>query len=193
MGGGGNWFILRASGKSTLLLAKTLEEDGFGVWTPAKTLLVRVPRMNVKREVRLPLLPSFLFAKAEHLVDLLELSNMEERPRRGSGGKRPAHRPFSVFHYLDSIPMIADRDLEPLRSKEIEAIPKKGSPRFDRGTPVRVNEGAFQGLKGRVERCKSGYALVIFDDWKRPAKIPTFLLREDEAINAAKPAQSRAA
>lgn len=173
-----DWMILRTSGRSTLSLARTLEEDGFEVWTPIRKQTIRVPRMNVRREITLPLLPSFVFARARHMMDLLHLSKMEERPRRGKG---PAHREFSVFRYLDSIPLVSDRCLEPLRAKEIEAVPKKGAQRFDRGSRVRVGSGAFEGLKGRVERCKSGYALVIFDDWKRPAKIPTFLLRESDA------------
>src|SRR5690349_1505796 len=182
-----DWFILRTAGRSTLSLAASLCEDGFEVWTPIRTQRIRVPRMNVKRDVKLPLLPSFVFARAPHLVDLLELASMVEKPRRDPNGgrsSRPAHRDFSVFHHLDRIPMIEDRHLEPLRTKELEIIPKRDAPRFDRGASVRVGSGAFQGLKGRVERCKSGYALVIFNDWRRPVNIPTWLLREDEAIIA---------
>jgi transcription antitermination factor NusG len=192
-----DWFILRTAGRSTLLLAKTLAEDGFEVWTPARKQTIRVPRMNVRREIVLPLLPSFVFVRAPHLVDLLELAQLEEKPRRAprtSSDRRsqPAHRGFSVFHHLDRIPMIADRHLEPLRSKEIEAVPKKDAPRFDHGANVRVNSGAFEGLKGRVERCKSGYALVIFTDFKRPVNIPTFLLSEIEATTVVKLAQRAA-
>ena len=191
---GDSWFILRTAGRSTLSLAASLAEDGFEVWTPVRTERIRIPRKNVNREVRLPLLPSFVFARARHLVELLELASMTEKPRRGAErgrSSRPAHRAFSVFHYLDQIPMIADRHLEPLRQKELALVPKKDGPRFDRGARVRVGSGAFEGLKGRVERCKSGYALVIFDDFKNPAKIPTFLLREDQVltpVNAAKAA-----
>lgn len=184
---GTDWFILRCSGRSTLLLAKTLKQDGFEVWTPARTQTIRVPRMNEKREVTLPLLPSFLFAQSRHLADLLELSNLIEKPRRiTSDGEARYHRDFSVFHYFDRIPMIADRSLEPLRLKEQQLVPRKDAPEFRSGAKVRVNSGAFEGLKGKVERCKSGYALVIFTDFKRPVKIPTWLLKEDEAIIAAK-------
>jgi transcription antitermination factor NusG len=188
---GKDWFILRTAGRSTLLLASTLAEDGFEVWTPERRETIRVPRMNVRREIRLPLLPSFIFVRAPHLHDLLRLAQMEEKPRRGHGGQRPAHRDFSVFHYLDGIPMISDASLDPLRVKEAEAVPKKDAPRFDRGAKVRVKSGAFEGLKGKVERCKSGYALVIFDDFHRPVNIPTFLLSENKAhtvTNAAKAA-----
>jgi transcription antitermination factor NusG len=180
----GDWFILRTAGRSTLVLAKSLAEDGFEAWTPVATQIVRVPRMNARREIRLPLLPSFVFVRANHLQDLLQLARMHERPRRGSTGRSPAHRSFSVFHYLDSIPLIHDKHLEPLRLKEREAVPKSIRPGFNRGANVRVTNGAFQGLKGKVERSKSGYAIVIFSDWKRPVKIPTFLLAEDEALSS---------
>jgi hypothetical protein len=172
------WIILRTAGRSTLVLAASLAEDGFDVWTPAKTQTI-----SMKREVRLPMLPSFVFAKAHQLTDLIDLSGMAFKPRRrpapGEERDRPAHRDFSVFRYLGTIPMISDHHLDPLRLKEREAIPRKGLPSFNRGQLVRVNSGAFQGLFGRVERCKSGFALVIFTDWKRPVKIPTFLLAED--------------
>lgn len=179
-----DWIILRTAGRSTLVLAKTLEQDGFDVWTPSRTQTIRIPRMNVRREVTIPLLPSFLFARSGHLFDLLQLEKMPMKTRRIVGIREPQyHRDFHVFRYLDSIPMIADKHLDPLRDKEREAIPKKSRPRFDRGTDVLVNNGAFQGLKGRVERCRSGYALVIFTDWKRPVQIPTFLLAEDTSFS----------
>jgi hypothetical protein len=182
-----DWFVIRTAGRSTLVLAKTLGEDGFDCWTPVITQTIRVPRMNVKREITLPMLPSFIFVRSRHLGDLLEMARMEEKPRRGPGGQRPAHRSFSVFHYLDGIPIINDHHLDPLRTKEREAIPRKALPGFDQGTAVRVNSGAFEGLKGRVERCKSGYALVIFTDWKRPVQIPTFLLAEDTSCSRPEP------
>jgi transcription antitermination factor NusG len=184
MGREDDWFILRTAGRSTLPLAASLAEDGFECWTPVRTQRIRIPRMNIKREVKLPLLPSFIFARATHLHELLELAQMAEKPRRdphGGRSSRPAHRDFSVFHYLDRIPMIADRSLDPVRTKEREIVPKKDAPRFDRGAKVRVGSGAFEGLKGKVERCADGHALVIFGSNGRRVKIATWLLAEDEA------------
>ena len=181
---GVDWFVVRTSGRSTMLLAQTLSEDGLEAWTPIRTQIIRVPRMNVKREVKLAMLPSFVFVRSAHLHELILLEKMPQKPRRvvpktEDGKSEPKyHRDFHVFHYLDSIPLIADRHLEPMRIREREAVPKQARPGFDRDTPVRVNSGAFEGLKGRVERCKSGFALVIFTDWKRPVKIPTYLLAE---------------
>lgn len=175
-----DWIILRVAGRSTLTLASTLGEDGFDVWTPTRKQVIRVPRMNVRREISLPLLPSFVFARSRHLIDLLELANQDEKSRRGPGGQRPAHRDFAVFHFSDRIPMIADADLEPLRIREAELVAKKDRPKFADGAGVRVIRGAFEGLVGRVERCRKGHALVIFTDWKRPVQIPTHLLAIDE-------------
>jgi transcription antitermination factor NusG len=180
---GTDWFILRCAGRSTLSLAKTLADDGFEVWTPARVQRIRVPRKNVRREVRLPMLPSYIFVRAQHLDDLLELSHMDERPRR-CGGRKPAHRSFSVFRFLDRVQMVADKSLEQLRLEERRAIPRTLGPKFVRNQPVRVGSGPFEGLKGRVERHESGHVLVIFEGGKRRVKIPTFLLEEDQAIIA---------
>jgi transcription antitermination factor NusG len=177
----GDWFILRTAGRSTLPLASSLAEDGFEVWTPVRTMRVRVPRKNVRREVRLPMLPSYVFVRARHLNDLLDLSHMEERPRR-CGGRKPAHRSFSIFRFLDQIQMVADASLDQLRLEERRAIPRTLGPKFVRDQIVRVGSGPFEGLRGRVERHESGYVLVIFEDGKRRVKIPTFLLHEDNAL-----------
>jgi transcription antitermination factor NusG len=178
-----DWFILRTAGKSTLLLAKTLEEDGFECWTPIRTQTIRVPRMNVRREVKLPLLPSFVFVRSRHLVDLLHLANMDEKPRRGTGWGKPAHKDFSVFHSLDTIPIIPDFQLDPLRLSERMAIPKKDAPRFDRGSRVRANGGVFEGMRGKVERCRSGKAIVVFEGGSKRWEIPTFLLSQTDALS----------
>jgi hypothetical protein len=178
-----DWFILRTAGRFTLSLTHSLKEDGFEVWTPVRMQTIRVPRMNVRREVKLPMLPSFIFAKAHHLVDLIELADMRVKPRSGRSEDQMPHRDFSVFRFMDTIPMVSDGELEPLRTMELRRLPTKVKPKFGAGAKVRVKSGSFEGLKGRVERCRSGYALVIFTDWKRPAKIPTWLLSEDEALS----------
>lgn len=186
---GTDWFILRCAGRSTLALAKSLADDGFEVWTPARTQRVLVKQTKQTKEVRVPMLASFIFAKADHLHDLLALSKRQLKARRVTKPIRRDepnepryHRDFTVFHAFGQIPFVTDADLEPMRAKEIAQVPRSQAPQFSRGTRVRAHGSAFEGLKGKVERCKSGYALVIFDDWKRPAKIPTFLLREVDIV-----------
>lgn len=184
-----DWFILRTAGRSTLVLARTLEEDGFTAWTPAKTVRITVKRPKQVKEVRVPMLASFVFVKSEHLHELLALSKLRPPPRRiiqpmkrDEPNQPRYHRDFWVFRAFGEIPLIADAALEPMRAKEIAQIAKSDLPQFGRGTRVRAHGSAFEGLYGRIERCKSGYALVIFDDWKRPAKIPTFLLKEVDIV-----------
>jgi transcription antitermination factor NusG len=187
----GDWFILRTAGRSTLPLASSLAEDGFEVWTPVRTMRVRVRQTKQTKDVRAPMLASFIFVKADHLHEMLALSKLKLKPRRnvqpikrGEPNEPRYHRDFTVFRAFGEIPFVTDAALKPMRVKELEAIPKKDAPQFNRGARVRAHGSAFEGLKGKVERCKSGYALVIFDDWKRPAKIPTFLLREVDIPSA---------
>ena len=190
MSGSNDWFILRTAGRSTLLLAKSLGEDGFEVWTPARTQRVLVKQTKVTKEVRVPMLASFVFARAEHLHDLIALSKLQLKPRRvvhpikrDELNEPRYHRDFTVFRAFGQIPFVTDAALEPMRTKELEQVPRSNAPQFDRGARVRAHGSAFEGLKGKVERCRDGYALVIFDDWKRPAKIPTFLLKEVDIVS----------
>lgn len=194
-----DWFVLRTSGRSTVQLAKTLADDGFDVWTPIRTHRVFVKKTKQTKDVKVPMLASFIFAKAVHLHDLLALSKLELKPRRNV---RPVkrdepnepryHRDFTVYRAFGQIPFVTDASLKPMRAKELAQVPKSDAPQFSKGARVRAHGSAFEGLKGKVERCRDGYALVIFDDWRRPVNIPTFLLSENEAINAA-PHEAKAA
>jgi transcription antitermination factor NusG len=180
-----DWCILRTSGRTTLRLADTLATDGFDVWTPREVRKIRIPRANIRREATLPLMPSYVFARSHHLVDLLELAQMEVKPRRGNGWGEPAHAGFSVMHWNDGIPLIADRHLDRLRLLEIKRTPRKKADRkFDRGVDVRVKieGGSFAGMKGRVEKSDEGSTLVCFDE-RLTVKIATFLLDADSIGN----------
>lgn len=172
------WIILRTSGQRTLRLLNSLREDGYEVWTPQRRRRVRVPRHNVRREVDFALLPSFVFARAHHLIDLLELAAMPVKPRRGAGGRKPTHDVFSVFHHLDGIPVIADRDLDPLREEETRIARRPHF--FHRGEKVRVTHGAGTGLTGTVLCGDDRFTLVCLGGNMR-VKIPTSILRPDEA------------
>lgn len=180
---GGDWIVLRTAGRSTLPLANSLGEDGFRAWAPSATYTI-VNRMKTKVPVTVPMLPGFVFAGLAHLAELLDLSRMEEKSRRGSVGQLPAHRDFSILRHNGAFAIIADRELNPLREREAAAIPRTALPQFRRGASVRITRGVYEGIVGRVERCDQGYALIMCDDWKRPAKIPTWLLREDDALSA---------
>jgi hypothetical protein len=178
-----SWVILRTAGRSTLRLADSLGEDGFEVWTPVETSIEHVTSMNAKREVRLPILAGFVFADLRYLVDLLELANMPVKPRRGPGMYKPAHQGFSVFHHYDRIPVVADRDLNPLRriARRRTATPLAAKP-LKKYQRVRALEGAgsFEGMSGTVQISDQRQTVVCFGGLLNHVEIPTSLLRLDE-------------
>jgi hypothetical protein len=185
-----SWCILRTSGRWTLKLADTLAEDGFEVWTPRETRSIRKPRANVRREVTLPIMPSYVFARAAHLIDLLQMAKQDVKPRRGAGRGKPAHASFSVMRHGDSIPVIADRHLQSLHRIEQKAEldrlrVMKGKP-FARGMSVRVKEGshdAWGGMVGRVVKSDADHSRVVFNGSRIEVKIRTSLLSVDELGN----------
>jgi transcription antitermination factor NusG len=166
-----SWIILRTSGRSTMRLAETLSCASIEAWTPIETRTIRIPRANVRRTVKLPIMPSYVFARANHLFDLIELS----------GNSVGTHPDFSVMHYHDRIPVIADHHLQGLRTIEAKRTPRKKSAPLTPGLSVRVKTegGSFAGMKGRVERSNEGNTLVCFDG-RLTVKISTSLLLPDE-------------
>jgi transcription antitermination factor NusG len=166
-----SWIILRTSGRTTMRLAETLSGASIDAWTPVETRTMQIPRANMKRTVRLPIMPSYVFAKAEHLFDLIELA----------GNSLGTHPAFSVMHYHDRIPVIADHHLQGLRTIEAKKSPRKRAEPLPSGLSVRVKTegGSFAGMKGRVERSDETTTLVCFDS-RLVVKISTSLLLPDE-------------
>lgn len=168
-----SWCILRTSGRHTLRLAATLAEDGFEVWTPAETKRIRIPRANVRREVTLPIMPSYIFAKAGHLVDLLQLA------------AKPVGDSFSVMRHGERIAMVTDESLQALRRLEAKrALTRKSVRTFEAGVEVvvKIEGGSFAGMRGKVERSDHGHTLICFDQ-RMTAKIPTSFLDETAVRN----------
>lgn len=170
------WCILRTSPRHTLRLTATLAEDGYEVWTPTETRRVRVPRMNVRRDVELPLMPSYIFARAGQIIDLIQLADMPVKPRRGL--RKPAHDGFRVMRCFGGIPTVSDADLKELRRIEARRTPvRKAARTFRKGAGVRVEGGSFGGMAGIVERGDRTHTLVCFND-RYVVKIPTCFLNE---------------
>lgn len=183
----GDWIILRTKGRSTLSLAASLAEDGYEVWTPVQVKTVRIARANLRREVRLPLMASFVFARTRHLIDLLQLADMAVKPRRGNGLRQPAHPDFSVFHHNDQIPLVHDRHLEPLREAEHRRLPKSKLKPYASGADVRITKGSFEGLSGVVESSDGKSCKVWVSLFGRHHKvdISTFMLAPERLAKAA--------
>ena len=161
------WAVLRCAGPSTLPLATSLA--GFDVWTPTEIVTKRVPRANVKRKLTLALLPSYLFAPARYITDLLELA---AKPIH-------EHKDFHVWHTRQGIPLIADESLEPLRLAERKRKPLERS--LTPGEKVRLLDGGFEGLNGVIESARGEWAMVAIPGFRMPLKVATYhLLREGE-------------
>lgn len=166
------WCILRCSGPNTLPLLTSLTKAGFEVWTPVELITRRVPKANVKRRLENAMLPSYLFAAADRLIDLIQLAN--------TPGKD--HRDFRVFKQLDRFPLIADATLAPLRLEERR---KKPAPEgLKAGDDVRMTDGAYAGLRGVVEKGGSKFAVVRVPGFQMSLKIAAYYLLRDESGSA---------
>jgi transcription antitermination factor NusG len=174
------WCVLRTASRHTMRLAETLAGDGYEVWTPIETRMIRIPRKNVKREVKLPIMPSYVFAKAHQLVDLLLLADAADKARIHGVG---AHSDFDVMRAFGRIPLVPDPHLTALRRLETKLTPKpKAEKTFIPGVIVKVGGGSFGGMTGRVERSDAGYTLVCLND-RYSVKIPTLLLKQDDVCD----------
>lgn len=196
----GDWVIIRTQGRHTLRLAETLSEDGYEAWTPVESKTITIPAKNVKRKIKLPIMPSYVFVRAAFLIELIRLSGMKPIPRRmyvrpqdRSDEWRPFHADFSVMHYLDRIPVINDHHLQGLRTLEAKLTPRQKGEPLEPGVSVRVKSegGSFAGMTGRVERSRDGWTLVAINSGKT-VTISTSLLTVDEIQHLA-PKMARAA
>jgi hypothetical protein len=172
----GKWCILRTSGGRTIALMASLVEAGFDVWTPVQVERKRLPRgrkAHVERNV--PIIPTFVFARAESIADLYRVLGMPVSP----------HPAFSIFRYAGRIPLVRDEEIANLRSAEERsklAILKKQRRSIAPGTKVRTQEPAFMGLTGVVEEGDGRMAVVSFGGGFR-VKIATWLLQPDRVGN----------
>jgi transcription antitermination factor NusG len=158
----------------TLTVLDYLDGKGFAVWTPQDHKIGRRPRTRKEYDKRFALMPSYVFAKAERISDLLRLSMVPntDAPR------------FTVFRHQGGFPLVSDISLGGLRYEEDR---RKGI--FDRwrrsrmkpqqiatGTVVRMSDGPFAGLTGEVKEMQGGYALVDIPGFAQPLKIASLLL-----------------
>lgn len=175
-----DWIILRCAGRSTLPLVQSLGEDGFEVWSPVETITKRVPRMNARFKVEAAMMPSYVFARRAHLVDLIQLAALPVKPRRGAGLSKPAHQDFSVLHAFGGIPLVADADLDDLRKLSARRTPvKPAAYAWPRNRKVRVKAGIAQGLIGVVIRSTPSKTVIEIEGG-RPMEIMTSILEPDD-------------
>ncbi|WP_336974190.1 hypothetical protein [Sphingobium aromaticiconvertens] len=168
------------SGPGTLRVATSLRDAGFDAWTPVETLVRRLPRSKKTTEREMPVMPTYVFAPADHIRDLHAFTAMPNSP----------HPPFSIFRYANSFPLIAGRSLEPLREAEerqreaARRRRRKGEPvpHFEQGTPVKVDDGNFSGMRGVVTKQKGRLCIVAFPDSLMTWEIDALQLVSDMVI-----------
>lgn len=167
-----DWIILRTSSRSTLRLAKQLTDIGIEAWSPSKVRNGKIPHRRARLPLREPILASFVFARAANANRLIGLELFNH--------SLPS---FSLFRHDNRVPLVADRELETLRTVEAreDMLAKRRARkqwRPDLGQTVRVSDGAAAGLEGTVESLKGGFAVVSFGG-KLSMKIAAFLLEDD--------------
>nr|WP_047169444.1 hypothetical protein [Sphingomonas sp. Y57] len=167
----GRWCILRTSPGRTLGLMAALSSAGFDAWTPRQTQTRRRPRSKVTVEREVPIAPTFVFVRAEHVRDLAAAEAALVNPF-------PA---FTIFRHAGRIPLIADGEVAGLRQAEEKAqllARRRVRRQLALGQRVNVDDGAFAGLTGVVEESGDRFALIAFGATFR-MRIATWLLSPD--------------
>lgn len=163
------WCILRVGSQRTIALADSLAKSGFHVWTPVATVKRRRPRSKLHREITVPIMPSYVFARADQLPALF------------SEASNPAtdHPNFTIARWAGKIPTISDRQLDALRVEERRAIPPKKAKPYQQGDAVRVLDGAWAGLPGIVKTGRGRYVWVDIPGFSQPIRFTSMLLMEE--------------
>lgn len=164
-----DWCILRTKGSNTLRLSNSLNLSHIEAWTPTEIHVHRDRKTRARTEAMVPVMPTYVFARATCLPDLVELSLQPVS----------IHPGFSVFRYLDRFPVVGDAELSALRSIERKAAARHAPVVFPAGRQVRVPEGPFAGLTGQVvETSKGEFTLVAFPGFNIPVKFASWKLQE---------------
>jgi transcription antitermination factor NusG len=147
---------------------RSLTKAGFECWTPVETVTREVVKFNVKRKIEVAMIPSYVFARADRLLDLIALANDPGRE----------HREFRVFKQSDRFPLIADETLAPIRAIEQRRKPRGKVATVKVGAKVRLNERGFEGLDGVVQSVSNKHAMVQFVGFPVPVKIGCWLIAD---------------
>lgn len=172
----GSWCILRMTATETLPVFESLRRAGFTVWTPVEEKVRRFPRSKARHEKKFAMMPTYVFARAEHVTQLAELAMTPTKK----------HPDFRMFRHMGGLPLISDDELDSLRSVEAhtariaERARQKGrkAPRIATGTLIQLEEGGFAGMPGTVIGSEGQFTLVDFENFPQPVKISSLLLFE---------------
>lgn len=172
------WCILRCSSQNTLPLVRSLTRAGVEVWTPIEQVTKRVPRANIKRVIDRALLPSYLFASAQDMPNVLAIMNSPSKD----------HRDFRLFKHNGGVPLIADSTLDALRLIARRSVAKASPPKLTPGDKVKLTEGGFAGLTATIEKPGKEYSSVTLPGLAFSLRVANYHLLQpdtDSAIMAA--------
>lgn len=203
-----DWIILRTSAGSTLRLVETLTDAGFEAWTPVEVREVLKGKNRAPTEQAMPILPEYVFARAEHLTELLAAAHSSGLPYRvwDRDLRRIVLRSypkFSVFRLHDQVRPQPDRQLASLRQLEAElqvvtakrrenARRKGPVPRFTAGEIVRTDGAGYEGLDLTVVESNEGKLVTVArEDWMWTVEISAWKLRRTD-VPQASPEQAAA-
>lgn len=151
------WCILRTSGGRTLALAASLNAAGLEAWTPVRTFKrqkqgsrLRLDGRRITVEIDAPILPTFVFARAAHLLDL----------EAAASDPTNEHPPFSVFHHAGRIPLVADREVAGLQEAERAAAASIREQRYaeTREEADRIRIAALKTERARMRALRAAEA-----------------------------------
>ncbi len=166
-----DWCILRMAASSTVALADSLARAGYDVWTPIETKQRRTGPSRDRKQVRAPIMPTYIFARTHHIGELSAIANAWTKD----------HRDFSLMRFNNRFPLIADACLSAVRLEERRVKPKAQLPAFAPGSSVKLAEGGFAGMSGIVQHTDRDYVLVAFPHTTMPPiRIASWWLLPDE-------------
>lgn len=190
----GSWCILRMASCDTLSLQETLSEAGFDVWTPTEKVLLdaeakarwldRLKRLKRKgadkaTDPSRAILPTFVFAAAHHADALIRITMNPTHE----------HRRFTLFRYMDGLPLVADAALNPLRELEakrdqsFQDRKRRGRkpPVIPVDTQIAMPVGyGFDGLVGVVVRQRGKSTFLEVEGFKKPIEIASVMLVDED-------------
>jgi transcription antitermination factor NusG len=176
----GQWCILRVGASRTIRLADALAP--FNAWTPRETFKRRIPRKTERETVTIPIMPTYVFAPAHYIMDLIELAQAWDK----------ACPDFSLQRHPDRIgyAVTPDSQLNPLRLAERAGTPLEQVRTFAHGERVKLTEGGFSGMSGIVETSDGKFTMLAFPGFAIPIKVETLRLLPEAVTNAQFAAQA---
>lgn len=167
------WCILRVGASRTITLADSLAH--LGAWTPRETFERRIPRKTERETITIPIMPTYVFAPAKHILDLIELAKAWNKPCPD----------FSLQRHPDRIgyAVTPDCQLNPLRIAERAGTPLEQVRTFDPGERVKLTEGGFSGMSGTVQTSDGKYTMLAFPNFAIPIKVETLRLLPEAVMN----------